>query len=195
MIKLSFILKLRTLNNLPALERWYNRYRAPEAISCIGPWITCYLSYWAVPPPPEAEHYGFYDYHFREVWLRSAEDQILALDKGIQSFTWLPNQREMMREIGVGPYTTKWVGRPGRPHPPVKYNVPARRTEDILGGQLTPDEKTILRWYIAMKYPDGVPVEEGEKWYLNIHSKEIMRQPGLTRFKESRRLTSERCYC
>ena len=182
MIKCVFVFKLRTINDLPALERWYNRYHAPEAISRIGPWMTRYVSYRTVPPPPEAEDYGFYDYRVSELWLRSAEDQIPALDTGILSFTWLPNQREMMGEIGVEPYTTKWVGRPGGPYPPVQCSVPARPTEDFWGGQLSPDEKTILRWYIIFKYPDGVPVEEGEKWYLNIHAKEVMRQPGLTRF-------------
>jgi hypothetical protein len=55
-----------------------------------------------------------------------------------------------------------------------------------MGSEVTPDEKTILRWLIIFKYPDGVPVDEGEDWYLNIHTKEVMQQPGLTRFFSTR---------
>ncbi len=33
-----------------------------------------------------------------------------------------------------------------------------------------------------LKYPDGVPVEEGEKWFLEVHSKEVAQQPGIIRY-------------
>jgi hypothetical protein len=58
-----------------------------------------------------------------------------------------------------------------------------------MGCGLRPEEKTILRWLILFKYPEGVPVEEGEDWFLNVHSKEVMQQPGLIRYFSYRTVT------
>jgi hypothetical protein len=66
--------------------------------------------------------------------------------------------------------------------------VPWKATEDFVGGEVTPAEKSVLRWVSIFKYPEGVPVEEGEDWYLNVHAKEVMQQPGLTRFFSYRAL-------
>ena len=49
-----------------------------------------------------------------------------------------------------------------------------------------PEEKHILRWYRLIKYPDGVSVKDGEKWYLNIHSQEVKQQIGLLRYVSHR---------
>ncbi len=49
-------------------------------------------------------------------------------------------------------------------------NVPATPTEDFLGREASFDEKTILRWIVALRYPKGVSVEEGEEWYLKTHA-------------------------
>ena len=32
------------------------------------------------------------------------------------------------------------------------------------------------------RYPDGVPIEEGEKWYLGVHSQEVKKFPGLKKY-------------
>ena len=64
--------------------------------------------------------------------------------------------------------------------------VPAMPTEDFLGKEPTPEEVPILRWYQAMKYPDGVSEEDGEKWYLEVHSQEAKEQPGLLRYVSHR---------
>ena len=47
-----------------------------------------------------------------------------------------------------------------------------------MGHNVAPDDKTILRWYQMIRYPKGVSIEEGEDWYLNVHAKEVMQQPG-----------------
>jgi hypothetical protein len=64
----------------------------------------------------------------------------------------------------------------------IVVNVPAEPTEDFLGAGLRHNEKTILRWLIAFRYPDGVLESEGEDWYLNVHAPEVCSQPGLIRF-------------
>jgi hypothetical protein len=60
--------------------------------------------------------------------------------------------------------------------------VPFAPTQDFMGGNLNPWETSILRWITVLKYPKGVSVEEGEKWYLDVHAEEVMQQPGLIRF-------------
>lgn len=64
--------------------------------------------------------------------------------------------------------------------------VPAMPTEDFLGKEPTPEETTILRWVQVFKYPEGVSLEEGDKWYLGVHSAEAKRQPGLLRYVSHR---------
>jgi hypothetical protein len=57
------------------------------------------------------------------------------------------------------------------------------------GGDFTADEKSIIRWYQITKYPKGVSLEQGEDWFLNVHTKEVLQQPGLTAYFSSRACT------
>jgi len=157
MIRSIVIMNIPSMNELPAMERWYTRYHAPEILHRFGPWLTRLESYRVVPVPPEAERYGYYNYRVTESWWRSVQE--LPSVCGTLSFTPSPIRPKV-----------------------VSIFVPPQPTEDFMGGEVTPDEKTILRWYIVFKYPDEVPVQEGEDWFLNIHAREVMQQPGLTRF-------------
>jgi hypothetical protein len=67
--------------------------------------------------------------------------------------------------------------------------IPAMPTENFLGKEPTPEEKTILRWLCVFKYPQGISLEEGEKWYLNVHSQEVKQQPGLLKYVSHRSIT------
>jgi hypothetical protein len=180
MIKSVFVMNLKSMNFLPPMERWYIRYHAPETMHLIGQWLTHYVSYRAAPPAPGAEPYGYYNYRVTELWYRGLND--MPGPGGSPAFTWIPNQMDIMGLPGKMPYTTDWDARPEGPHPPAQCLVPARPTENFFGMQLGSEEKSILRWYTVFKYPKGVPVEEGEKWFLEVHSKEVMKQPGLIRY-------------
>lgn len=184
MIKCSFIIDLPSMNELPEMERWYIRYHAPEALNMLGPWMTRYRSYRSVPPPPGAEQFGYYNYRVSELWFRDIKELPPVVGMGDnqngQTFE-LHWPRWMKQAVSNELYDTKWKGKPEGPHPWSQVFVPAAPTEDFLG-RFTVDEKTFIRWYICFKYPDGVPVEEGEKWFLEVHSKEVMKQPGLIRY-------------
>jgi len=187
MIKTIFILNIEDLpNELPMFERWYLRNHAQEAVGGNGPWLSRYLGYRVVPPIPEALTYGYYNWRVTEIWNRSLED-MPGRGKGATISYRFPRQLEHQGLGGAKFYDTKWNGRPDFKQN-VELVVPARPTEDFLGPTFYADEKTILRWYIAIKYPDGVPVEEGEDWFLNVHSKEVMQQTGLTRYFSHRTL-------
>jgi hypothetical protein len=67
--------------------------------------------------------------------------------------------------------------------------VPAKPTEEFYDPDPHPEDTTILRWVQVMAYPEGVSLEEGEEWFLNVHAKEALKQPGLIKFVSYRVLT------
>jgi len=145
------------LNGAPEIEgeRWYFRYHCKEVVRFFGPWLRRYETFKAYDPPPEAIRLGAVGGRMTELWYANVEDFIEAK----------PNDR---------PYTFEpWMAKlpPGAISAGITM-VPAMPTEDFLGKEPTPEEVTILRWYRLIKYPDGVSVEDGEKWYLNVHSQE-----------------------
>jgi hypothetical protein len=119
-----------------------------------------YVSFWAVPPPPGAEKLGYYNYKLHETLSLTEEGG-----------------------AGLTAATPEVVPTQG-----IMIKTPVKPTEDFMGSELSIDEKTILRWFIVFKYPEGVSVEEGDDWYLNVHVKEVMQQSGLIRFFSYRTL-------
>lgn len=168
MIKHVFVGFLNGINEIEA-ERWYFRLHSKEVVRFFGPWLRRYESYRAYEPPPEARRFGAVGGRMTELWYASVEDFIEAK----------PNSR---------PYTfAPWFAT-APPHAITAgvTMVPAMPTEDFLGKEPTPEERHILRWYCLIKYPDGVSLEEGERWYLNVHSQEVKHQTGLLRYVSHR---------
>ncbi len=156
MSKIMIIHKLNDENDRPGLERWFRRYHVPE-VMVQSPWMVRYLLYRVIPCPPGAEKYGYYNYRVHEVW---AHDNSM--------------RRGPRGQLSMTPQTGACDA--------IVTNVPAEPTEDFLGAGNIFDDHTILRWVTVFRYPDGVSVEEGEDWYLNVHVPEVMKQPGLHRF-------------
>ncbi len=152
MIKTIIIHHLLDMNDLPAAERWFFRYHIPEVLRHLP---LSYVSFRAVPPPPGAEAFGYYNYKVHENISAGEGESLIAL---------LTMSKEVM------------------PLKVIMVNVPAAPTEDFLGRSASFEDKTILRWMTAVRYPKAVSVEEADDWYVNVHAKEVMRQPGLTRF-------------
>jgi len=163
MYRHNLLWHLPGLIDLPAWERYYRRYHGPEIVGRFGPWLTRFVGYRAVPVPPEAEKFGYINYRMIEGWWNSAPG-------------W-PTDR-----LTFSP--TRGITIP--PKPGGVVFLPPQATEDFMGHEVCPDEKTILRWYIVFRYPEGVSLEEGEDWYLNVHAREVMCQRGLTRFFSTR---------
>lgn len=152
MIKTIILHHLLDMNDLPAAERWFYRYHVPEVLRNRP---VSYVSYRAVPPPPGAGEYGYFNYKVHE-----------HVSGG-----------EAERPSGLAAMTREVV-----PLRVIMVNVPTTPTEDFKGGEMSIDEKTILRWLVVFRYPEGVSLAEGDDWYLNVHAKEVGRQLGLTRF-------------
>jgi hypothetical protein len=41
----------------------------------------------------------------------------------------------------------------------------------------------MLRWIFLVRYPEGVPVEDGEAWYFDHHAREAKAMIGLRRYR------------
>lgn len=167
MIKHCFVGFLRGVPKVEG-DRWYFRYHCKEVVRFFGPWLRRYETYPAQPPPAGSERFGAVDGRLTELWYASAED-MLECDPLRRPYTSLA--KELMPPNGmVGAVTI----------------MPAMPTEDFLGKQPTPEEVPIVRWYQAIKYPDGVSLADGEKWYLETHAPEAAKQPGLLRYVSHR---------
>ena len=178
MIKDVFMLHSHDLpNELPAFERWYLRYHAPEVISNRGPLLVRMIGYRPLPVIPEALQYGYYNQRVTEAWFRSVEERpamVIGQPSGILNYRWQAPWAKDRPQQQVQ-----------EPVPSVSLTVHTQPDNVFLGGKYTADEKTILRWYIVTKYPKGVSLEEGEDWFLNTHSREVLKQPGLTAYFSS----------
>jgi hypothetical protein len=75
MIKNVTMVNIKSMNELPLMERWLRQVHCPETISSVGPWLTRYQSYRVMPPPPgmytQVQKYGYYNWRVTELWWRS----------------------------------------------------------------------------------------------------------------------------
>jgi hypothetical protein len=178
------ILNLRSMNDLPVMERWLLKEHAAETISLLDHVLDRYVSYRAVPPPEGSGRFFPYNWRMTEHWWRQNPYGPAGLmDQGTSlQERWPKNYTQMLGLPSGEARSHHWGGKAGGPHPPVFIFVPRRPTEDFKGRGLTLDDGPILRWVTTHRYPDGVSTEEGDDWYINVHAREVCEQPGLKRF-------------
>lgn len=159
MIKQVFVTEI---GNMIEHDRWYFRYHSKEAMRWFGPWMTRYETYKAYDAPPKADDTVAKQGRVTEIWYNGLQDFIDAgsLAKPYSypsSIPWTVSLSAMSL-------------------------VPANPTEDFLEKEPTPEATPIIRFYSLFSYPDGVSIEDGEKWYLEVHSQEAKEEPGLLRY-------------
>jgi hypothetical protein len=150
------------INHIAAMERWYYRDHAPEINRRFGPWLTRHDSYLPVDALAEARAHGFFNWRVTEGYWRELP---ASGPRGNLAFTLPP----------VWPRVATAF-------------FPAQPTEDFQGGYLQPRERQVLRWYMLVRYPEGVAERDAEQWYLDIHAREIAKLPGVYRAFSSRAL-------
>jgi len=178
------ILNIETMDDLPKMERWLIQHHFPDSVMAVGPSMDRYMSYRAVPPRPEmyedVKEFGYYNWRVTEHWF--AHDRV-PFTPTLRSRLgdWVPDAKNI-KNLANNP---GWSGTKDGHHPVVEGLVPLVHTNDWVGNRLSLEDPPMLRWYVAHKYPEGVSEEEGEDWFVNVHAKELMQQPGLTRFFSS----------
>jgi hypothetical protein len=184
MLRSYLILNIRSMNDLPVMERWLLKDHAADTMSQIGPILERYCSYRAVPHPPECEPYAPYNWRMTEHWWRElpfAGKDLMDM-KVLLAEIWPRNYTSLLGLPSGEARSYQWGGKAEGPHPPVFAYCPARPTEDFFGKGRTLEDGHNLRWVQAIRYPAGVSEAEGEDWFLNVHAKEVCKQPGLKRF-------------
>lgn len=161
MLKHVYLGFLNAVNEIDGM-RWYLRYHSKEVKRFFGPWLRRYETFKAFPPPEEAKRYGAVSGFYTELWYTNI-DEFVEARPGDRPYTFEEWHITTPREGIAGAVTM----------------VPAMPTEDFLEKEPTPEERHILRWVRALKYPEGVSIDEGEKWYAEVHSQEVKQQPGL----------------
>lgn len=184
MNKVVMLLNINSMNALPVMERWLLQTHAEESVARIGPWLTRYHSYRAVPPPPQmyadVERFGYYNWRVTELWHRPGE---IYNQQGLLPQVFFPEYSSILGLPTEVADAHVWRGRAEGPRQSARCVVPARATEDFKGNDKALDQyRSVLRWFVLFKLPPGVSPEEGERWYLDAHVKETLEQPGLTRF-------------
>lgn len=182
-MKSYLILNIKSMNYLPLMERWLLKEHAAETLSCNGPLLNRYISYRAVPAPDGAGAYGYYNWRMTEHWWRTApHDAEFRGQDTTFSEQWPDNYTEILGLPTGKVRSRKFQGAADGLHPPAMMFLPIRPTEDFWGKGLKITDGTVLRWIVAIKYPEGVTRDEGDEWYIKTHAPEVCKQVGLKRF-------------
>jgi hypothetical protein len=151
------------------LDRYYLRYHGPEVLKFSGPWLRNYQLWLPYDPPMEAvERFNAVKGRYAELWFSSGDEY---LDRPAHG----PMSKATFKSVGENKQTV--------------VMVPAKPTEEFYDPDTNPEETTILRWVQIIRYPDNVSIEDGDKWFLNVHAREALKQPGLMKFVSYRALT------
>jgi hypothetical protein len=158
------------MSDAPSFEegdRYYLRYHGPEVARISGPWMARYQLWLPYVPPEEAvEHFGAVRGRYAELWFREDDYADRPPLKGATMPPWgIERHRESKQTVVM---------------------VSANPTEEFYDSDPHPEDTSILRWVTITRYPEGVSEEAGEKWFLETHAKEAVKQPGLLKFVSHR---------
>ncbi|WP_303857706.1 hypothetical protein [Aminicella lysinilytica] len=152
----SYALHQIDINDYASTEHWYYTYHGPQLARRYGPWMDRFESYRPVPAPPEADAYGLVNYFCTVgIWNGVPETG----PKGELSLT--------TPEVHARPF--HFIG-------------PAQCTEDFKGGDMEPEQKSVLRWVQLFRYPDGVDKDAADKWYTEEFASQACNLDSMYRF-------------
>ena len=185
-------LNMHTTNSLPKLERWLYKDHVTDVISSHGPLMAKYDTYRSVYVPKHMRHlfkkYGTYNWRVMNQWWRETpvDRNGVLMGGAALACNMTPEIAEMMDVPEGGLFSLGWTGTEEN-HPPVSVFLPLRHTEDFKGaGKTLYDFKSITRWVMVFKYPEGVSVEEADDWYVNVFAPEVAKLDGVVRFISSK---------
>ncbi|MCR5667400.1 MAG: acetyl-CoA hydrolase [Eubacterium sp.] len=179
----------------PKMMNWLYRHHIPDSISNFGPYCTKYAFYQAFPTPPQGdrfgarkmqltEHYWLVDEHLPEM-VHRAMNEFMPMDvlrwQGSIPDTDDPANQENAASGDAG----RAAG--GGEYPPFVFAfVPINWEEDYKGSGRTVEDGPNYRWQFLIQYPDGVSVEEGERWFQEEVVPYFTNCPYVNRFLSSK---------
>lgn len=162
------------------LENWLYRYHIPDSISQFGPYVSKYAFYQALPVPEGGERFGTVRMQMTEhYWLANPNDiHEFVHHKALTEYfppdvlVWQNNlpdpadgnsSADEMNFEGDDARATKGNENLGTV-PFIFAFIPVWWEEDFKGEGRTVEDGPNYRWQFMVRYPDGVSMEEGDKW-------------------------------
>lgn len=188
------------------LENWLYRYHIPDSISQFGPYVSKYAFYSALPVPPGGERYGTIKMQLTEhYWLANPNNiEKFQHNKALTEFfppdvlKWQGNipdddinpnvdKSKALEENIEGDAARATKGDASQGTVPFIFAfVPVWWEEDFKGAGRTVEDGPNYRWQFVIKYPEGVSIDEGDKW---LHEEFI---PAFVEIDETNRILSSR---
>jgi hypothetical protein len=174
------------------LQHWLYKTHIPDSISQFGPYVAKYAFYNALPVPPEGERFGpcrmqltehYWNVNpFTECVTNHAFTEVFPLDV----LKWQGNMPDNDVSANLCGDDARTAGGDNGTAPFVFAFVPVWWEEDFKGKKRTVAEDPNYRWQIALRYPEGVSPEEGDRWFYEEMVPKFTGMPEVTRFLTSR---------
>ncbi len=178
------ILNLTDQNDLPAMDRWLFKEHAIDTVSINGSILSGYATYRALPIPRGGEKYGAYNWRMTEHhWLTDPFSMDNELNQGTgYTEIWSKDYNRMIGNPEHSDKRADWSQQANpNAHSPAFVFTNRRIDDDFKGNQITVNDEPFFRFVIAMKYPDGVSQDDGEKWFYESFIPAMQRQKELLR--------------
>jgi chalcone isomerase len=182
------------------LKHWLYKHHIPDSISQFGPYVTKYAFYPALPTPTEGDRFGTCRMQLTEhYWTinpmcEELKNKALTEYFPMDVLKWqgnIPDDNKVAVLEGEdvdnveGDDARATGGNNGCP-PFIFAFVPVCWEEDIKGAQRTVEDGPNYRWQFVMKYPEGVPMEEGDKWFYEEVIPKFKDMPDVLRILTSK---------
>ncbi len=173
------------------LNHWLYSVHVPESMSKFKPYVSQYAFYNALPMPAGGETFGTVRMQLTEhYWQVNPLDASMAVNVYTETFptevlVWQGNMPEKAEDVnmeGDDARATKIEGC----HPFIFAFLPLSWEKDLKGEGRTLSEGPNYRWNFCIHYPDGVSVEEGDRWFFEDVAPVISGMPEVRRFVTSR---------
>lgn len=182
------------------LKHWLYRHHIPDSISQFGPYVTKYAFYPALPTPPEGDRFGTIRMQLTEHYWTVNPFTSHFKNKAFTEFfpidilKWQGNIPDDSKvAVLEGEEVVKLEGDDARASggdngcPPFIFAfVPICWEEDFKGSQRTVEDGPNYRWQFVMKYPEGVTMQEGDKWFYEEMIPKFKDMPDVLRILSSK---------
>ncbi len=182
------------------LKHWLYKHHIPDSISQFGPYVSKYAFYPALPTPPEGERFGVTRMQLTEHYWNvnpftgDFKNKTLTEYFPMDILKWQGNIPDVdavaasMEEAAAnieGDDARATGGDNGCP-PFIFAFVPICWEEDFKGSQRTVEDGPNYRWQYAIRYPEGVSQEEGDKWFYEEVVPKFADMPEVLRILTSK---------
>ena len=147
------------------LDGWYRDTHSRESLRFVGPWLSNYVAYRGHDAPGEADRFNTIRYRLTEMWYASPAARIEA-QRAWQPLTPPPT---VDRELFPGKTRIESIWIPVLP-------------DEIWRDDHPKADPTMLRWVFFLRYPKGVPLDDGEAWFTRVYAPELAEDEGVRRF-------------